>query len=426
MEVKNYVLINKNSLISIIKTEQNYNFIFYDILSMINDYLEVLINNNVSYDVTQLNFEHLYCAECIGNDTNRQFVSNIIKFNIHKLHFCGSNGEVFNVDNSLNLMLNIVKSKLEKLNVDVNVNVNIKPAVQSTLPEQQKSVTNNKLQQKDPKIIKYENVKYDLPTINKSTMEIQQMDSVINDIESFDDELIIKDKTNTQSKIKINTNTNTNPFEHMEKKPKKLLKLIETLKELKKKEEEQLETLKSKTEIEDEKLSKISDKLGDEKRIFLRNKEREKENKNIFKADKKAYYLLKQDICEHKITEDKISILFKDKYPIFKFMDMKNLLNTEDEYIQYVNLYDELYPKKTYDIEGYVPHNIHYLDDTEKNKYNNIKTQNKDMISDFLNNKIPPLEEVLAAIDNDDQGNCFTQEQTENNQFGDVTFDLDM
>ena len=47
------------------------------------------------------------------------------------------------------------------------------------------------------------------------------------------------------------------------------------------------------------------------------------------------------------------------------------------------------------------------------------------MISDFLNKKIPPLEEVLASIDNDDQGSCFTQGQQQDNQFGDVTFDLD-
>ena len=73
------------------------------------------------------------------------------------------------------------------------------------------------------------------------------------------------------------------------------------------------------------------------------------------------------------MTENKISILFKDKYPIFKFMDGKNLLNTDDEYLHYVNMHDELYPKKMHNIETYVPHNIHYLDEVEKNKYENIK-----------------------------------------------------
>jgi hypothetical protein len=297
------------------------------------------------------------------------------------------------MNNNLNLILNLVKSKLEKIN---------KPSTKNTIIKN----TTIKPEPIEPKIIKIEKKELNKPEPKKelNKINLHQMNSTIEDDDSFDSD-------------------------YNSSNPNNLFKKLEALKALKKKEQDNLDMLKSKTEAEDEKLSKLSNDLGDKKRIALKNKEKEKENKNIFKADKQAYFRLKQDIYENKITENKISILFKDKYPIFKFMDMKNLLGTDDEYIQYCSIYDEMYPKKTFDIEAYVPHNVHYLNDLEKNKYEHIKNQNKDMIGEFLNKQIPPLEEVLASIDRDDneqESNQFGSQSGNQieNQFGDVTFDL--
>jgi hypothetical protein len=348
-------------------------------LTIIDDYLQMLINNNLP--ITNTNFDNLYCVEYSEHD----IVSNIIKFDTKTLQFIGDDGQIYNIDNQY--ILNRIKNKLNTTKPTSQL-IKLPQAPKLTTQPQ---VTPKLTQAQEPKIIKC-----NTPQPSKSffpVSELQQLDSTITEPTP---ELKVK-KTKTADD---------------------LLKMMNDLKELKKKEEEKLESLKLKVEDEDVKLSKLSDDLGDERRMFQKNKDKEDENKNIFKADKKAYYLLKQDIQDKKTTEEKISKLFKDKYPIFKFMDSRNILGTDDEYVQYVSIYNELYPKQTYDIEKYVPHNIHYLNEEEKEKYNNIKNSNKDMLNDFLGKNIKPLEEVLADIDKDDNNT------TNDSPFGDVTFDL--
>lgn len=122
---------------------------------------------------------------------------------------------------------------------------------------------------------------------------------------------------------------------------------------------------------------------------------------------------MKQDIVTHKLLESKISVLFKDIYPIYKFMDSKDLLNTEDEYIHYINIYNEIFPKLKEEREDvYVPHNIHYLNEIEQKKYENIKSANKDMLGDYFNKNRKSLDQVLSKLDE-----C-------NDEFDGVTFDL--
>ena len=205
---------------------------------------------------------------------------------------------------------------------------------------------------------------------------------------------------------------------------KQTIKILEDLKQL---EKNRLDELKTTNDDDMENFSKFYNDLGDKKRELRRNLEREEEKRNRFSANKGAYRKMKQHIIDGKLPENKISELFVDEYPIFKFMDEKELLDTPDDYIQFLNIYNELYPQKnTEDVENtninckdqnekYVPHNIHYLNREEQDKYKHIQEQNKDLIDEFINKNIstnvnntkkyPSLTEVLDAIDSDDSIN---------------------
>lgn len=369
---KKYLFVNRNLFWVASGRIDDYNEVFYDILFEMNNILDVFVGNNITID--KLNVDHLACTEYCDGQDGYMIVLNVIKFNIDKMEFVGHNGNVYEMHDRLNFMLGCVKSKLGKV-LDCKKNVKrgeqIEPKIIKVSPE--------------PKIIKV-----------SPEPKYEQMDSIV---KSFEEE----------------------------EKGDELLKMMNELKEKRNKEVERLELLKKNVDDKDKQLSKNANKLGDEKRVFQKNKEKEDENKNIFNADKKSYYMLKQDIEDGKISESKISILFKNKYPIFKFMESKNLLGSDDEYVQYVSIYNELYPQKEYDIDAYVPHNIHYLNEEEKSKYDKIQDKG-DMLSEFIGgkNKVKPLDEVLKDIDNDGLGD----EGCDNNNddcgmFGDVRFDLE-
>lgn len=349
---KVYMFRNKNTLSPEMKCVNDYNIIFHDILSYIENFLDVLINNCIVIDTTKLNFDNLICMECINTNTNQIIISDTIRFDIKEMVFCGNNDMVYNRSNILNLPLENVKNKLRQ-------------------------VGNIKSKLDEPKIIKYE----------QKVPEKKETFDVID--------------------------------------PNEILKMIDTLKVQQENETKRLEQLKEEEETKTKKLSKLNNNLGDEKRILHKNKEKEDENKNVFNADKKAYFLIKQDIVSKKLKEDKISVLFKDKYYIFKMMDHKNLLGTDDEYVHYVRIYNELFPKNTYAKDAYIPHNIHYLNEGEKEKYKNIKSNCKDMLDEFMNKNVKPLDQILKEVDNDD---CTEGDMDicDNNQFGNVSFDLDL
>lgn len=365
---KKYLFVNRNLFWVASGSIVDYNEVFYDILFEMNNILDVFVGNNITID--KLNVDHLVCTEYCDGQDGYMIVLNVIKFNIDKMEFVGHNGNVYEMHDRLNFMLGCVKSKLGKV-LDCKKNVKrgeqIEPKIIKVSPE--------------PKIIKV-----------SPEPKYEQMDSIV---KSFEEE----------------------------KKGDELLKMMNELKEKRNKEVERLELLKKNVDDKDKQLSKNANKLGDEKRVFQKNKEKEDENKNIFNADKKSYYMLKQDIEDGKISESKISILFKNKYPIFKFMESKNLLGSDDEYVQYVSIYNELYPQKEYDIDAYVPHNIHYLNEEEKSKYDKIQDKG-DMLSEFIGgkNKVKPLDEVLKDIDNDGLGDGGCDDC---GMFGDVRFDLE-
>jgi hypothetical protein len=382
-----YTFNNKNSLLNANKMYEDYNFVLSKILLKMNDYLDIISNNNVS--IANLNFDNLICIKLHSG-----IISDVVKFDMNLLKFVGSNNFVYNVNENFNYMFNIV---INKLQIKKKSYEPIKIA--NKMPEH-----GGRLQHINSKFInigKPENIiippKTDLiPNELIEQKESQFLESIKEiALDQITPDIIPKDSN----------------------KCNELLKIMSDLTEQKKKENEKLEQLKKQTENNEEQLCKMNDNLNDKKREHFKNKEKEEENKNVYIANKKAYYLIKQDIKTNKINEQTIPILFKDVYPIYKFMDERKLLNIDDEYVHYVTIFNELYPKKLIDNKAFVPHNINYLTEEEQKKYEHIKSSNKDMISNFIEsnasespNKRKPLEMILSELDN--------------NEFNNVSFDL--
>ena len=176
---------------------------------------------------------------------------------------------------------------------------------------------------------------------------------------------------------------------------------IEKLEAVKNQQEETLITLLDKNNDEKENIVEIECKINEQKMIERIQKDMEQQKKNIYYSDKDTYFKMKNDISLGKLNENLISPLFKQKYPIFKFMDSNSDINSDNssatEYELYCHLFNELYPAKFSDEEqvNYIPHNYHYLEESEKNKYKNFVSTNKE--------KIPSYDDLLMELNESDR-----------------------
>lgn len=178
------------------------------------------------------------------------------------------------------------------------------------------------------------------------------------------------------------------------------LELLETdlrkLEELKEEGLKKIQEVKEHQKKESDKYENVLFELHDKKKQERMRKEKEQQNRKVFEYDKKIYAEMKKEIEKplhiRKFDENNIPILFRPKYPIFKFMEQESKFGNEKEFELYSELHDAIYnkPEETnsnsnLDNEIYIPHNIHYLNDTEKEKFFNLVN----------NNKYPSLDSLL-------------------------------
>jgi dGTP triphosphohydrolase len=116
----------------------------------------------------------------------------------------------------------------------------------------------------------------------------------------------------------------------------------ETIEEIKKKNEEKRKYVEEQNEIGQE-IIEIKHKMN----ILKLKKEKMKETENIYETDLKLYNTIKKDNIN-------VPELFKNKYELFKKLEMKNILNF-DSFMQYYlpdNIsteYDSLFDNETSD-----------------------------------------------------------------------------
>lgn len=136
--------------------------------------------------------------------------------------------------------------------------------------------------------------------------------------------------------------------------------------------------------------SKMSNRLQKDK---LERKQRE------YDGAKSTYRKIKADLAlprnDSKIDENNIPVLFADKYPIFKFMDENNILDTDVEFDTYTEIYNKLTENQQTDDTVYVPHNFHYLDEDKKKHF-----------EEFINTtktNYPSVDDLLMQLEEKDR-----------------------
>ena len=137
-----------------------------------------------------------------------------------------------------------------------------------------------------------------------------------------------------------NTTTNNLP-----KNPEELLKHIQELEEATKFNENIINECKNNIDNKDT--------FQNKKIIFdkeKKNLDKEKENwlqlKSKLEADKRVYFIIKEQLDAGELTEDSIPVLFQDKYPLFLYMDNNKLIYNDDTlFTEEINIYLMVLPK---------------------------------------------------------------------------------
>lgn len=187
----------------------------------------------------------------------------------------------------------------------------------------------------------------------------------------------------------------------------------------------ELEEKKNSLEKQTKNYGRFIDKLNDEKRIIRVLEEKEEQRKRIFESDKSVYYKVFKQLEDGKITEKHIPIFFKEKYPIFKYMDEQSFLEDEKEYSIYLLLFNKINSKEEDKRIGDKVKSLnifqqYYLDEDELADLNNVYEEHKDVIDNFVEfmkehvaSNIPSFDEAMADAESDDEvEQCVMTQQT--------------
>lgn len=193
-----------------------------------------------------------------------------------------------------------------------------------------------------------------------------------------------------------------------------LNKIMNEINELKaQKELTQSITIKIKEEQDkkaDEYMEIVKNINYEKKKQFV-DKEREIEKRRRYKAQKKAFYMLKSDIDTGKTTTENISSLFINDYEVFSYMLEMKLLSCadnddtdeiKDDYFIYYKLMDAYNEKTNNDNNVYIPHNYYYLSDDDKTKYDRAtaQTNNYNLVDEFINKHTNNKKQASNSVSN--------------------------
>lgn len=403
---KTFYFVNKHSYINHFKSN-DIKEIFHEILQEIDNTLSTLIKLGVSVDLKKTSFDHLSCIETINSENkSRPLVTNIYKIDMENMTFLDHNQHIkYYISDFPNLNL-VYHSILQKKNQTP------KTAKESIKQSNQVKKIHNIKEKKKESINDLINETSTILNGISSNSKLNGDNKIVNPDIVRPMNSVLYDQEDTNNNNVVDDNKSMDLDSDID--PDELKKVIDSLKQTKEMEMKKIEELKKKNDEEIDNFSQLCNNLGDIKRNKRRLYEREQEKKNRFNANKYAYFKIKQDIVDGRLTEDKISELFVNEYPIYKFMDENKIMDKEDEYIIFNKLYDEMYNKdksSTAKTDTYVPHNINYLSPEEQEKYKDVIDKNKDIIDEFIEKKsenkkshnYPSLEQVLNDLDSDDE-----------------------
>lgn len=325
-----YALINKNRHDTNIFESYDFDLVIHEYLSMIDDYLCVITKLCLPQNIIEkVNFDHIYVVAYVDVYKKYEMIKNIYKFDIINKRLCDMHGPI-----QIPIKF-YYKNLLESINKNLNHN----------------NIKQNHHKEPEP----HEGIVNEL----KSTMNlIDTTAKMLNTIPM--EELSIKPQKNEDNIIVDETfNIDTNTLDLLKEE-------IDKMKSLKDKEKEKFDKLKVVVTDNEKNYGEQVYNLNNKKRELKNKKESVEQKIKKFNADKQAYLLIKNDIKNKKIGEENISVLFKEKYPLFKFLDEKNILNDPNAFDTYTLLQEELYPQKKIMELPYVPHNIEYLGEDEK------------------------------------------------------------
>lgn len=394
---KLYYFYDKNSYINNFSSP-NINDIFHEILSRIDNSLTQLMMLDIKLAMDKMSFDNLICIETLNpNHKPSSFITNTYKLNIKDMVFVSQYNNIKYQVSLISDLTFISTSIIQKMN-GLNGNGNKKLA--------QTNIKQNNVNKSNDQNTKPTKI-HDL---------LGETKSILNNINTTSKENKVEVQPNISRPMNSVLYEDT-PDDDINIDPIELKKTLDELKKMKDDELKKLEQLKTQNQKDLEDFSESNNKLGDLKRELKKNMDREQEKRSKFEANKIAYRRMKQDINDGKLSENKISELFAKEYPIYKLLDEKNLLDTTDEYIIYSMIFNELDSDKSMDKEAnseYIPHNYHYLNEDDQNKYKHIYNDHKDMIHEFITKQLKPekhedknvkiypsLEEILDNIDND-------------------------
>lgn len=323
-----YYLTNCNSPINTLFCCDKLDTIINEFLFYISNALDSLIINNINLHIDEINISNFKIVEAIDSKFGMPCILDVYEFNIKKMYFqpSNSNNNIIYIPQNLYFVKNNIKNKLNQITSNVTNKLD-------------RNYTTNK------------NYGKQIHNFNDDCLAEKSDDLDCCNIESVKDAMDRLILIKNQEKQKL---------------------------------EEMQKELSQKVAIFEEKINEF----GDKKRDLNKENEQEQNRRNKFVANKDAYYRIKKDIHDGKFSEANIPELFEKEYVVYKFMDSENLLNSDDEYILFIQLYDELNESVELQTKSqYIPHNINYLDIEDKEKYlKDNDSVNLDMIESFIRN----------------------------------------